>query len=168
MSIEIDIRTGDAGWPAAKPLLTSIWPPGGPIEWSHPDLRVTIEEPDRGVVSHVGIYRRIGTWKGRRARIAGIGGVCTHPDFRRHGYASIALNAAVLTLQDERASDFILLVCEPHNFSFYQARGWHPFAGELHIEQNGKTVRFEAMTPHVFDMRYRPRDGVIDLCGLPW
>ena len=39
MSIEIEIVTGDAGWPAAKPLLTAIWPPGGPIEWAHPARR---------------------------------------------------------------------------------------------------------------------------------
>ena len=168
MSIEIEIVTGDAGWPAAKPLLTAIWPPGGPIEWAHPDLRVMIETPDQGVVSHVGLYRRIGTWKGRRARIAGIGGVCTHPDFRRQGYAGVALTAAVQTLRDERASDFILLVCEPHNFAFYEARGWHRFEGELHVEQKGERVRFDAMTPYVFDMRYKPRDGIIDLCGLPW
>lgn len=168
MSIEIDIRTGDAGWPAARELITSIWPQSGPIEWAQPDLRVMIEEQDHGVVSHVGIYRRLGTWKGRRARIGGIGGVCTHPDFRRRGYAGMALTAAVQTLRDERVSDFILLVCEPHNFGFYEARGWQPFAGDFYVEQKGARVRFEAMSPYVFDMRYRPRDGEIDLCGLPW
>lgn len=168
MSIEIDIRTGDAGWAAARELMTSTWPPGGPIAWAHPDLRVMIEDPDHGVVSHVGIHRRIGSWKGRRARIGGIGGVCTHPDFRRRGYAGMALTAAVQTLRDERASDFILLVCEPHNFAFYETRGWQRFQGDLYVEQNGERVRFEAMTPYVFDMRYRPRDGEIDLCGLPW
>lgn len=168
MSIEIDIATGDAAWPLAKPLLTSIWPPGGPIEWANPDLRVMIDDPDHGLVCHVGIYHRVGTWKGRKVRIGGIGGVATHPDFRRRGYAGVALTAGIQTIRDERATDFILLVCEPHNFSFYESRGWHAFGGELYAEQKGARVRFEAMTPYVFDTRYGPRDGEIDLCGLPW
>lgn len=168
MSIEIDIQTGDAGWPAAKPLLTSIWPLGGPIEWANPGLRVMIEDPDHGLVCHVGIYHRVGTWKERKVRMGGIGGVATHPDFRRRGYAGVALTAAIQTIRDERATDFILLVCEPHHFAFYGSRGWHAFGGELYAEQKGERVRFEAMAPYVFDTRYGPRDGVIDLCGLPW
>lgn len=27
MSIEIDITTGEAGWPVARPLLAAVWPP---------------------------------------------------------------------------------------------------------------------------------------------
>ena len=50
MSIEIDIATGDSSWPAAKPLLSAVWPPEvvkalpwGHIAFAHPDLRVMIE-----------------------------------------------------------------------------------------------------------------------------
>ena len=62
----------------------------------------------------------------------------------------------------------MLLVCEPHNFAFYEKRGWHAFNGELQVEQKDQRVRFEAMSPYIFGMRRKPRDGVIDLCGLPW
>jgi aminoglycoside 2'-N-acetyltransferase I len=168
MSIEIEIRSGDAGWPATKPLLTSIWPLGGPIEWANPDLRVMIETPEGQLVCHAGIYRRIGIWKGRKVRIGGIGGVGTHPEHRKRGYAGIAIGAAIQTLRDENSTDFVLLVCEPHNFAFYEKRGWHAFDGGLQVEQKGKRVRFEAMAPYIFDMGLAPRDGVIDLCGLPW
>ena len=30
-----------------------------------------------------------------------------------------------------KAVRFALLFCEPHNVAFYQARGWHPFNGEI-------------------------------------
>ena len=30
-----------------------------------------------------------------------------------------------------------MLFCEPHNEAFYQARGWHPFQGEVYAEQPG-------------------------------
>src|SRR6195952_5873736 len=105
MSIDIEIRSGDAGWPATKPLLTSIWPLGGPIEWANPDLRVMIETPEGQLVCHAGIYRRIGIWKGRKVKIGGIGGVATHPDHRKQGYAGVALAAAVQTLRDEETID---------------------------------------------------------------
>ena len=75
------------------------------------------------------------TWNGRKLHIGGIGGVITHPDHRRHGYASVALNAAVQTMRDHEAVEFALLFCEPHNFAFYQSRGWHPFEGEIYAEQ---------------------------------
>ena len=175
MSIEIDILNGDASWPLAEPLFKAVWPrhlvekqPWGNVKWANADLRVLIEAPSGGLACHVGIYFRTVTWNGRKLDIGGIGGVSTREDCRRQGLASIALNAAVQTLRDHEAIKFALLFCEPHNFAFYQSRGWHPFAGEIHAEQPGGKVRFEAMAPFVFDFTRAPRDGAIDLCGLPW
>jgi GNAT superfamily N-acetyltransferase len=92
----------------------------------------------------------------------------TRPDCRGQGYATLALNAAVQTIRDNEAAAFALLVCEPHNFGFYQSRGWHPFEGEIYAEQPGGAARFEAMAPFVFDLKRSVRRGTIDLCGLPW
>ena len=100
--------------------------------------------------------------------IGGIGGVMTHADHRRRGYASVAVDAATRTMRDREDVQFVLLFCEPHNVAFYQSRGWHPFAGEIHAEQPKGRIRFDAMAPFVFDFRRVPRQGVIDLCGLPW
>ena len=83
-------------------------------------------------------------------------------------YASLALNAAIQTLRDQEAVQFALLFCEPHNFKFYQSRGWHPLSGEIYAEQPGGKVRFQVLAPFVFDFRRAPRQGTIDLCGLPW
>lgn len=175
MSIEIDVLNGSASWPTAKPLFDAVWPrevveklSWGQVKWAHPDLRVLIEAPSGGLACHVGIYFRTVTWNGRKFDAGGIGGVATREDCRRRGYASIALNAAIQTLRDHEAVRFALLFCEPHNFAFYQARGWHPFSGEVHAEQPGGKIRFEAMAPFVFDLGRAPREGTIDLCGLPW
>jgi aminoglycoside 2'-N-acetyltransferase I len=175
MSIEIDVLNGNASWPIAKPLLDAVWPsdvvekrPWGQIKWANPDLRVLIEAPAGGLACHVGIYFRTITWNGRKLDVGGIGGVSTRDDCRRHGYASIALNAAIQTMRDHEAIQFALLFCEPHNVAFYQSRGWHPFAGEIYAEQPQGRVRFEAMAPFVFDFKRAPRQGTIDLCGLPW
>jgi aminoglycoside 2'-N-acetyltransferase I len=175
MSIEIDVLNGDASWPMAKPLFDAVWPrqvvetlPWGHIQWARADLRVLIESPKGGLACHVGIYFRTVTWNGHKFPAGGIGGVLTRADCRRRGYASIALNAAIQTMRDHEALDFALLFCEPHNFAFYQSRGWHPFSGEIYAEQPEERIRFEAMAPFVFDFRRAPRQGVIDLCGLPW
>ena len=174
VSIEIDIVTGDVGWPYAKPVLEAAWPKAevaasswGHIKWANADLRVLVETPD-AVVCHVGLVFRTVLWKGRKHAIGGIGNVATHPDHRRNGYASIGLNAAVQTFRDREALDFGLLFCEPHNEAFYEARGWHRFDGTIMAEQPGGRVRFEAMAPYIFDLKNAPRDGAIDLCGLPW
>ncbi|MEA2920415.1 MAG: hypothetical protein QOF07_378 [Bradyrhizobium sp.] len=175
MSIEIDILNGNASWPTAEPLFNAVWPPHvleqkpwAHIKWAHADLRVLIEAPSGGLACHVGIYFRTVTWNGRKMHVGGIGGVMTGEDCRSHGYASIALNAAVQTLRDHEAVQFALLFCEPHNSGFYQARGWQPFSGEILAEQPEGKIRFEAMAPFVFEIRRAPRQGTIDLCGLPW
>jgi aminoglycoside 2'-N-acetyltransferase I len=183
MSIEIDVLNGDASWPRVEPLMDSVYPPDvmeklswRHIKWAHADLRVLIDAPEEsdeetvkpGLACHVGIYFRTVNWNGRKVDIGGIGGVATREDCRGRGYAGLALGAAVQTLRDHEAVRFALLFCEPHNFAFYQARGWHPFAGEIYAEQPSGRIRFDVTSPFVFDISRAPRDGTIDLCGLPW
>jgi len=162
-----------------KPLMDAVWPdhvmeklPWRDVKWAHADLRVLIDAAEAsansGLACHVGIYFRTATWDGRKVEIGGIGGVATRADCRGHGYATLALNAAIRTMRDHEAIRFAMLFCEPHNEAFYQARGWHRFEGEVHAEQPEGRVRFDAMAPFVFDFTRKPRDGIIDLCGLPW
>ena len=175
MSIEIELLNGDAAWPMAEPLLKAVWPPEqlarlpwGQIEWAHADLRVLIEAPEGGVACHIAIYFRTVEWNGRKLHVGGVGGVATREDCRRRGYATLALEAAVQTIRANEAARFALLFCEPHNFAFYQARSWHPFSGEVYAEQKQGRIRFDAMAPFVFDIARAPRQGTLDLCGLPW
>ena len=66
-------------------------------------------------------------------------------------------NAAIRTMRDHEAVRFAMLFCEPHNVAFYQARGWHPFKGEVYAEQPEGRIRFDAMAPFVFDFTRKPR-----------
>ena len=159
--------------------MQAVWPAHvveklswGHVKWAHADLRVLIDAPEDapkpGLAFHVGIFFRDATWDGRKVHIGGIGGVSTRDDCRGRGFASLAVNAAIRTMRDHEAVRFAMLFCEPHNEAFYQARGWHPFKGEVYAEQPGGKIRYEAMAPYVFDFTRKPRDGIIDLCGLPW
>lgn len=175
MSIDIEILNGDAAWPMAEPLLSAVWPPEvkatlpwGQVTFAHADFRVLIEAEDEGLVCHAGLYRRLATYNGRTAHIAGIGGVATRADQRRRGLATIALNAAVQTFRHEGSLGFALLFCEPQMVSFYQARNWHAFEGEILAEQPAGHGRFDVLAPMVCDLVQKPRKGVIDLRGLPW
>jgi aminoglycoside 2'-N-acetyltransferase I len=176
MSIEIEVVSGDEGWPRAEALLDVVWPPAamdtlawGRVKWAHARLRVLIETDDGALACHVGMYFRTVTWNGQQVHIGGLGGVATHPDCRRRGYASIALNAAVQTMRDHDAAQFALLFCEPHNFEFYQARNWQRFNGAVYAEQPEGRIHFDVMVPFVLDLKRRaPTLGTLDLCGLPW
>ncbi|MDE2378674.1 GNAT family N-acetyltransferase [Bradyrhizobium sp.] len=175
MSIEIDILNGDASWPIAEPLHSAVWGrdvveklPWGHVQWANADLRVLIEAPSGGLACHVGVYFRTILWNGRKVHVGGIGGVATREDCRRRGYATLAIEAAVHTMRANDAVRFALLFCEPHNFAFYQARNWHPFTGEVWCEQKDGRIRFDYMAPFVLDIGRAPRQGTLDLCGLPW
>jgi predicted acetyltransferase len=176
MSIEIDILNGGASWQKAEPLMKAVWPrhvverqPWGHVDWAHADLRVLIDAPEGdGLACHAGIYFRTVVWNGHKVHAGGIGGVSTRPDCRRRGYASLALDAAVQTMRANEAVKFAILFCEPHNHAFYEARGWHRFTGDVWCEQPEGRIRFDVMTPFVFDIVRAPRQGSLDLCGLPW
>jgi aminoglycoside 2'-N-acetyltransferase I len=176
MSIEIEVVNGDQSWSRAETLFEQVWPQAemdklswGHVTWADADLRVLIETDDGALACHIGIYFRTATWNGQKVHIAGIGRVATRAEHRRHGYASIALDAAAQTMRDHDAAQFALLFCEPHNFEFYQARGWQPFTGDIYAEQPEGKIRFQVMAPFVLDLKRRaPTLGTLDLCGLPW
>ena len=175
MSIEIEILNGDASWKLAEPLFDAVWPPhvvkASPwagIVFANPDLRVLVQDTSGDVVCHVGVYQRAITCNGRRMRAGGIGGVLTRADTRRRGYATLALEAAIRTLKDEGSADFALLFCAPDKVPFYTARDWKRFDGEIYVEQPSGRIRFDAIAPYVHDIRRAPRQGAMDLCGLPW
>jgi aminoglycoside 2'-N-acetyltransferase I len=175
MSIEIELLNGGASKTQAEKLFQQMGPDDGNesiwthVKWADPDLRVLIDDPLTGLVCHAGIFFRTVTWNGQKVHVGGIGQVATHPDYRRRGYASVALSAGVQTMRDHDAAQFALLFCEPHNFEFYQSRGWQAFTGSVHAEQPSGKLRFEAMAPMVLDLKRRaPTLGTLDLCGLPW
>jgi len=174
-NIEISIESGDASWARAEPLLEATWPRAkmanlswGQVVFAHADFRVFVERENEGIVCHVGIFRRHATLNGRPVHVGGIGGVATRSDSKRRGYATVALNAAIATLRHEGSIGFALLFCEPHNEAFYRARGWHDFEGEVFVEQPAGRVRFDVMKPMVFDLVLKPRNGTLELNGLPW
>ena len=153
MSIEIDVLNGDASWPRVEPLMKAVWPrhvveklSWGHVEWAHADLRVLIDAPEESPkraglpCRHLLPHRDLERAQGQHRR------------YRRgcdpRGLPRTRLRQRRTRRRDpdharpRSAVDFALLFCEPHNFAFYQARGWHPFTGEVYAEQPGGTNPF--------------------------
>ncbi len=121
------------------------------------------------LVSYAGVLVRDARSDGRAVRIGGIGGVRTHPEFRRRGLAALAMGRAVEFFRACGDVDFALIVCEPRLLRTYGRMGWREFTGELWTLQHGAGERFTFNRVMTHDVRGpAPVDGVIDLCGPPW
>jgi aminoglycoside 2'-N-acetyltransferase I len=143
--------------------------PGRFLEWASAQSSVLAWTAEQELVAHVGMLVRSGMLDGSPVRIGGIGGVKTHPHARGQGYASAALRSAAQALRDRHQVAFSLLVCQAHLLPFYQKLGWLPFAGRLMVEQPGGSIEFTVNHPMVLPgLQPAPRQGVIDLAGLPW
>lgn len=169
--MRVEVLDGKEGWPVVEALDREVYPPEvmatvvwKHIVWAHADRRVVVWDEDR-VVCHAGLFFREGTHDGKPARMCGIGGVMTAQSLRKRGYASAAMRRAA---EEMHGVDFGLLFCEPHNVAFYGGLGWQVFSGEVHCAQPSGAMIFDMMPNMVLPLRAGPRNGKIDLCGLPW
>lgn len=174
--MRVDISPGGPSWEATEKLLDVVWPPHvmqtivwRDVAWAHADRRIMVREdaPPHDLVCHAGLFTRNARWDDRDVTIGGVGGVATHPDKRKSGFATAAMKAAVDCFARE-PKDFAVLFCEPYNFPFYRSLGWHQFEGDVFAEQPQGRIRFDLMATYVHDLRLAPRSGTIDLRGLPW
>ena len=159
---------------AIRAVSQAVYPPddidAGPsksVEWARPEWCVRVHA-DGDLVSCVGIVIREGMHENRPARIGGIGGVMTHPAFRRKGYADAGIKRAI-EFFCEAAVHFGLLVCRPHLLDYYSRQGWRGFDGELLVRQRYERTVFEFNRVMTLAVRAdAPTAGTVDLCGPPW
>jgi aminoglycoside 2'-N-acetyltransferase I len=172
--MHLDIRDGDESWREVEPLHDLVYPPEilativwRDVTWAHAQRRVLVTE-DGTLVAAVGLYFRDGRHDGEATQIGGIGGVVTHPQHRRRGFASAAMRRAAAAFA-EAGVDFGLLFCEAYNIAFYAGLGWQASPGPVIVEQPGSVGPFTIMTPMARGIAApAPARGTIDLQGLPW
>lgn len=171
--IQIEVLP-EEGWDKVAHIHPLVYPPENPItavwaslDWADADRRFVLSKQGEAI-AHVGLFLREGLRSGKPARIAGIGGVMTHPAHQKNGYAK-----RLLQLAHEEAArrhmDFALLVCEPKNIPFYEQQGWQVFNGHMIHQQGGKSLNWTLSPVMVREVSIKaPRGGMVDLRGKPW
>lgn len=138
------------------------------IEWiPSSDWHVLVWEDD-ALVGHVEFSQRSVQAGDYNIEVACIGGVCTDPNYRKKGYARVAMHAAhEFITKNMKVSHFALLTGD-HLIPFYQQFNYTVVDAPCVMEQKGGTVPYN----DIFMVRGLSSSqwptGRIDLCGLPW
>jgi GNAT superfamily N-acetyltransferase len=120
------------------------------------------------LVVQLGCLQRKIRVAGRPIRVAGIGGVATHPNFQRRGFARQLMAATAAYIQQDFQIPFGLLICDGLPCEFYQKIGWTIVGDHLLYQQEGRHLRLNTtvMALSLIDSSFPV--GEIDLCGVPW
>jgi predicted N-acetyltransferase YhbS len=151
------------------PDVDAAWP-GHNIEWAPAEWWVRIwTKIAPMLVSCARIVLRDATHDGQSVVIGGIGGVKTHPDWRRRGLAAAAVRRAFEFFHAQPAVALALITCEPALIPYYSRLGWREFDGTVLVTQRGLPTAFTFDRIMVHDVRSpAPTTGIIDLRGPPW
>lgn len=142
-------------------------PFAGLYQWAEVDWH-TLVWVENELVSTLEIIERTGLVGNRPVRLGGIGGVCTHPDWRKYGLASRALKAAAEFFCQKLQVEFGILMTNVNLIPFYQHAGWLLIDGKLSFDQpGGKITIDDVMLVYPCGDQDWP-GGDVDLCGLPF
>jgi aminoglycoside 2'-N-acetyltransferase I len=138
------------------------------IEWGGPsDWNVLGWVGDK-LVSQICVIRRTIRVGDQTLCIGGIGGVATHPDWRKHGYARALLQAAEELMRREGGFDFGMLFCAEEKIPFYGKSGYIQVYNPLYITQKSGKMLFNDIKM-VLPLSNKPwPEGNIDVQGKPW
>ena len=95
-----------------------------PLVFNHSKMEyMRILKVDGVVVAHVPVWLREAVVGDDRLRIGIISPTVTHPDYRRHGYATLCLQDCIRIMEEEGVPVSVLWTLEA-TFPFYQRSGW--------------------------------------------
>ncbi|MGD0005861.1 MAG: GNAT family N-acetyltransferase [Anaerolineaceae bacterium] len=138
------------------------------IEWAMSSTWYALGWLDGRLVSQIGILDRAIRAGGQMLSIAGVGGVATHPEFQRRGFAGVLLQAAVEQMRQRGGYDFAMLFCDTRMITYYTKRGYRLVHNPLYILQSGRRVLFES-DKMVLPLSGKPwPEGEVDVNGPPW
>jgi aminoglycoside 2'-N-acetyltransferase I len=136
------------------------------FDWSGSEEYVILRVDGR-LAAMVGMLERTVLVGGREVKVGGVGGVATHPDHRRRGYAGRLLEAAAQVLK-EKGCKFAMLFCDKSLVGYYNQNQYHRVGEPLFIFSRGERLEiYEIKMVRELSGEEWPQ-GEIDLQGLPW
>ena len=137
------------------------------IQWSSHDW-VVLSWLGETLVSQLFLIDREILVGSASLRVAGVGGVATHPDYQHRGFGSQVQKASAQFMQKGMKVPFGLLICADETIPFYEKSGWKWVAPEMFFTQDNQPRRLETAVM-ILPLSSAPwPTGNIDLCGLPW
>jgi GNAT superfamily N-acetyltransferase len=118
---------------------------GRMYQWSSGDWQLTGSLAGK-IIASIEILERMAQVGNTPVRLGGIGGVATHPDWQRRGFASVLMERVHL----------------------YGSLGWQVAAQSILIEQPEGKIVMETTTMILPCRKQDWPEGFIDLCGPPW
>jgi predicted acetyltransferase len=138
----------------------------GDIEWSNSDWLV-MGSLGSTIVSQIGIVVRKVAVDDQHLLAGGVGGVATHPEYRRHGYAEQLLRAAEQFMRQLDLT-FGILVCGEERMPYYASFGWQKIDNHTIFQNQGQDREMDGimMVLPLKDQAWP--DGLLNLNGKPW
>ncbi len=141
--------------------------------FARPDHRLWLETPSGVIVAHLDFEQRAIGVGAAEILVAGVGEVATHPDYQGRGLGQRLMAELRTILRETCPVDFGFLECRETVVGFYASVGWRRIVqtvreqeaeGDVWIEYNGPTL----ILPARRTFEEWPREGLIDLRGMPW
>lgn len=139
---------------------------GGDIDWGVSQWLV-MGWMDGKIVSQIGVLQREVDVSGQKINVGGVGGVATHPDHRRQGYAGKLLKA-VEQLLSELDLPFGVLVCGEERMHYYARFGWQKIDNKTIFQNNGIDREMDGIMMILPLKEKAWPDGLLNLNGKPW
>lgn len=140
---------------------------GPPEEWDSVELHCLGLLGGR-MVTHAGLVERQITIAGQPLTAAGVGGVCTHPDYQRRGYARAILEDVRRAICADPRVHLGLLFCGPELVRYYTSCGWEHRTEPLYALQFGRRVGFPVDYMILLKPGVAVPRGEVDLQNIPW
>jgi GNAT superfamily N-acetyltransferase len=138
------------------------------IEWANSSTWFALGWLGGRLVTQFGVLNRTIQAGGQNLSIAGVGGVATHPDFQRRGFAADLLQAGADQMRRLGGYDFAMLYCNPKLIPYYAKSGYRQVVNPIYILQHGQRVLFEDHQM-VLPLSGKPwPEGDVDVNGPPW
>jgi len=157
---------------AAFPNHTSLWRErdfwGGPLEY-----RLLLRDISGRLVGHLGFANRLIEVDGQRIKIAGIGAVAILPEAQGLGWGRRLIAQLATHLRAEADVEFGFLQCRDVVVPFYERLGFCRIA-QLVRSFDPQQLRWQTddaaalILPVTAGIDRWPRDGIVDLMGMPW